>query len=203
MTASSYGPRNAPQFADGDAPDVAVNPTQVAAYAAKVGNRRVGTTAERTAATGLDVWEGLEWEDTTDGCTYKYIAAAWHLYSRLVTSYTPTLTNCTLGTGGTMIGDYSISGGVVNGWVEIVLGTGAGITGVFYVDLPVAPDTSHNHIGTCFIVQGTARMLGAVEFDTASRVLLVSSAGVIITTGVPNAWASGHIIRIQFSYPVA
>jgi hypothetical protein len=77
LTATSWGTKNQPQFADGDAPDVALNPSQVADYAAKVGNRRVGTTAERVAATGKDVWEGLVWGDTTLGVDFRYKSGAW------------------------------------------------------------------------------------------------------------------------------
>lgn len=73
MAASTFGPKNEPQFADGDAPDVAVNPTQAAAYAAKLGNRRVDTGANRTTASGKDVWDGLEWYDTTNKGRYEYI----------------------------------------------------------------------------------------------------------------------------------
>lgn len=82
MTASSYGTHGEPRFADGDAPDVALNPTQAAAYAAKVGNRRVGTTAERTAATGLDVWNGLLWYDTDDGSEYQRVSGVWQFRYR-------------------------------------------------------------------------------------------------------------------------
>lgn len=77
MAASSFGTKNEPQYADADAPDLALNPTQVAAYAAKVGNRRIGTTTERLAATGADVWESLIWGDTTEKADYKRIGTAW------------------------------------------------------------------------------------------------------------------------------
>src|SRR5680860_1147468 len=77
MTATSWGPKNEPEFADGDAPDVALNPKQAAAYAGKVGNRRVGTTAERNAAAGNDLWVGLLWGDTTIDAEYKYTDTGW------------------------------------------------------------------------------------------------------------------------------
>lgn len=84
MTASSFGPKGEPEFKDTDAPDVALNPTQVARYAGLVGNRRVGTTAQRNVAlsesVGLQtpgVWEGLEWRDTTDGNVYVLSSGTW------------------------------------------------------------------------------------------------------------------------------
>lgn len=80
MTASSFGPRGEPEFKDGDAPDVALNPTQAAKYAALVGNRRIGTTAQRNAAltesvslTTPGVWEGLKWLDTNEKAEYTLL----------------------------------------------------------------------------------------------------------------------------------
>jgi len=77
MAVDTWGAKNQPQFLDAGAPDIAVDPNAVADYAAKVGNRRVGTTAERTAAAGADLWEGLIWHDTTDGIEYKRLSGAW------------------------------------------------------------------------------------------------------------------------------
>ncbi|WP_152970154.1 hypothetical protein [Frigoribacterium sp. RIT-PI-h] len=73
------GSKNQPQFLDGGAPDLATDSNLVSDYAAKVGNRRVGTTAERNAATGKDVWEGLEWHDTTTNKVYSRIGGSWTL----------------------------------------------------------------------------------------------------------------------------
>jgi len=92
VTATSFGTKNEPKFADGDAPDLAVNPTQAAAYAAKVGNRRVGTATERLAATGGDLWVGLTWGDTTDGNEYRYALAGWKIIYEDGAWVTPTLT---------------------------------------------------------------------------------------------------------------
>lgn len=49
------------------------------AFTEKVGNRRVGTTTERNAATGTEVWEGLEWADTTEDRVYIYLDGGWVL----------------------------------------------------------------------------------------------------------------------------
>lgn len=73
MAADSHGDKNEPQYAGSGIPQDAADLTEVAAYAAKVGNRRVGTTDQRNAAIGTsDVWEGLEWYDTTDDNTYLW-----------------------------------------------------------------------------------------------------------------------------------
>lgn len=70
--------KNEPQYAGTGAPADAADLTEVAAYAALVGNRKVGTTAQRTATTGTaEAWDGLLWGDTTDGFEYKYKSGAW------------------------------------------------------------------------------------------------------------------------------
>ncbi len=53
--------------------------TEIAAYAAEVGNRRVGTTAQRNAAVTEEngTWEGLIWGDTTDGNEYRFTSGSW------------------------------------------------------------------------------------------------------------------------------
>jgi hypothetical protein len=71
------GPKNEPHFAETGAPEIGTDTTLVATYAAKVGNRRVGTTLERTNAAGKDVWEGLEWWDTTLKVAFIYLSSAW------------------------------------------------------------------------------------------------------------------------------
>lgn len=78
------GSHNQPQFLTNGAPELGVDENLVADYAAKVGNRRVGTTAERVAATGKDVWDGLVWGDTTDGLEYKYHGSQWTFFGGLV-----------------------------------------------------------------------------------------------------------------------
>jgi hypothetical protein len=40
----------------------------------KMGNHRADTTTARNAASGIDVFDGLLWDDTTDGFTYRYIS---------------------------------------------------------------------------------------------------------------------------------
>ena len=77
LSSESSGPKNQPYFAANGAPEIDVDPGLVADYAAKVGNRRVGTTAERNAAAGKDLWESLIWGDTSDGNEYKRTGSAW------------------------------------------------------------------------------------------------------------------------------
>jgi hypothetical protein len=78
MAADSHGDKNEPQYAGSGVPQDAADLTEVAAYAAKVGNRKVGTVDLRNAAIGTaEAWEGLEWYDLTDGNIYLYVGGGW------------------------------------------------------------------------------------------------------------------------------
>lgn len=77
---TANGPHNQPRFDVNDDADFAADMTTVSDYAAKVGNIRVGPTTDRTSASGLDVWEGLWWSDTTDGLMYRYTGTSWIPY---------------------------------------------------------------------------------------------------------------------------
>lgn len=91
MAASSFDPQDGhPIFADGDAPDVARNPTEVAEYAAKVGNRLIGTTAQREAYQYGR--EGVSWYDTTANRLYTHNGTAF-IGEKLRQSGTHTITN--------------------------------------------------------------------------------------------------------------
>lgn len=88
MARDSSGTKNEPQYAGTGAPADAADLTEVAAFAAFTGNRKIGPTTGtatgpggantgRTTSTGADVWEGLMWRDTTDGKVYEYRSGAW------------------------------------------------------------------------------------------------------------------------------
>lgn len=76
MASSSLNPvTGAPIFLDGDAPDPAVNPTEVAAYAASVGNHGNGTQAERDAYPYAR--KGFTWSNNTTGDVDIHTGTAW------------------------------------------------------------------------------------------------------------------------------
>lgn len=85
-----YGPRGGPRFRDGGAPDLAVDSNLLSEQIELVGNRKVGTKAQREAAirttsstdAPAQVWDGLEWFDTTEKQTYERIDGSWQRASR-------------------------------------------------------------------------------------------------------------------------
>lgn len=77
MAADSRGPKNEPQYAGGGAPADAADLTELGAFTALMGNRRVGTTAERQSLKSNELWFGLEWFDTDVGVPMMYTGSAW------------------------------------------------------------------------------------------------------------------------------
>lgn len=71
------GPHNQPRWDVNDEADFAADLTEVSEFAAKVGNTRVGTTNQRNATAGADLWEGLRWYDTTTDLVYTYNGSGW------------------------------------------------------------------------------------------------------------------------------
>lgn len=76
MAVDSYDPTTGhPIFLDTGAPDVGVDPTEVAEYAAKVGTRLIGPTAEREAYEYGRL--GLGWFDTSEEREYLHNGSGW------------------------------------------------------------------------------------------------------------------------------
>ena len=123
------GTKNQPQFLDGGAPDLANDNNILANYTAKVGNRRVGTTAERNAAAGKDVWEGLEWFDSTLDRAYTYRSGSWRMQADYGYREASTAANGVIGVShqlGVVPGSVQITGGGVGpipGRLTFVIGS--------------------------------------------------------------------------------
>jgi hypothetical protein len=113
----SSGPKNEPQYATSGVPADAADLTELGAYAATVGNRKVGTTSQRTALSGADVWEGLDYWDTTLNVLFRYRSGAWtQVYA-----------------GTNLIIPTTVAGGTVNaaGKVSFSSATNLSVDGVF------------------------------------------------------------------------
>jgi len=74
---AAKGNRGQPTFPTNEAPDLGVDEEAVSNFAAVVGTRRVGTTAERNALIAPELFVGLAWGDTTDGAEHKYLSGGW------------------------------------------------------------------------------------------------------------------------------
>ena len=131
-------------------------------------------------------------------------------------SWTPTLTNITLGAGGTITGAYTQIGKYVAARLSIVLGTAGALTGTALFTLPV---TSVSYPGTA-----TAQPLGWAEMldvgvkqyaglvvwasTTTAGVAVQDSSGTYLSTAgtsatVPFTFGVGDEINCQFFYEAA
>lgn len=72
MAVDEYGSKNQPLFDGTKAGNTAADENAISNYAALVGNRKVGTGAQRRALTGGDVWDGLEFYETDSGDSFIY-----------------------------------------------------------------------------------------------------------------------------------
>lgn len=77
MALDSYGAQNQPLFSETGAPQIGTDLSLISNYAAEVGNRKVGTTAQRNALTGADRWTGLAFWDTTLNYEFIWDGSAW------------------------------------------------------------------------------------------------------------------------------
>jgi len=134
------------------------------------------------------------------------------------TSYTPTLTNLTLGNG-TLTASYNQTGKTV--WVDFkfVLGSTSAVTGVPRFTLPVTANskyssTQNNFIGHVWIEDsGVSNYFGASTIATstgmgATDIYVQNAAGTYLTlTGITNlipfTWGTADYITARVSYEAA
>jgi hypothetical protein len=187
MAYSSLDPTTGqPVFLDSDAPDPAVNPSQVAAYAAQVGTRLIGTTAERTAYSYAR--EGLCWFDTTLDQEFIYNGSGWVSVFAYDTGWiTPTLgTNWSTYAGETP--KYRKLGGILflSGRCS---GTAAAGTTIF--TLP----TGFRHS------VGYTQMVWQAHSDGGTQTMIVESDGDVVIASNAGTTRQG-VSLAAISYPV-
>lgn len=208
MASSSNDPTTgAPVFLDADAPDPAVNPTEVAAFAASVGTRLTGTTAQRTAYTYAR--EGLEWYDTTVDAVYLHNGTGWVLWHKRWAAYTPTLTN--VSGAPALTARYCVASGIVHVRFTVLL-NGANFGTAPKVSLPVtaAAVMPYERAGDAVYLDasGPAFIEGMLYLDTTETVYFATK--VVATTAIstaqavsatsPFTWVAGDIVTARFSY---
>jgi hypothetical protein len=215
----SFGTKNQPQYAATGAPADAADLSELANYAALVGNRKVGTHSQRTALAGGDIWPGLRFFETDtlieflteDGSAWKPWESDW-------ITWVPTLTNLSVGTGGgaTSSHQYRYIAGRVHLMGRMVLGTsGASVGAIPTVTLPVtraALKVKYDALPGAvnfFDVSTDTPWLGAAASDGAStsafRFFPVNSSVIGSAVGATNpfTFAAGDTIVYELSYEPA
>lgn len=166
------------------------------------GNVRSGTTPERDAIPGAQLYEGALFVNTSTDAIEKYDAdyQAWRVLMTDRKIYFPTVSNLTLGQGGQASGTYAVTGGVCHYWITVTLGTGAAATGTIQLGLPFDSDFVHKDVGTFLALNGNSRVMGAAGLQTASRIFLLSTSNVFMSDAAPWAWGGGCEIRAHGSF---
>lgn len=142
-----------------------------------------------------------------------YSGSAWGnlIWPDAWIAYTPTLTNITLGSGGTSAFFYQRVGKAVNVRGRITLGATGALTGVATFTLPVNSILSDQFwdFGAILNDSGTTFYPGVVRVGTSTATVLATNAAATYTTAVntsatiPFTWASSDVINVGFTYESA
>jgi hypothetical protein len=167
------------------------------------------TSVARDAAITAPVEGMVAYLEDTNIYTF-YNGTAWGnlLWGDAWIAYTPTLSNITLGSGGTSAFFYQRVGKMVNVRGRITLGTSGALTGVATFTLPsnaISSDQFWNS-GCVLNDSGTTFYPGMVRVGTSTATVLALNAAGTYTTAVntsaiiPFTWAINDVINVGFSY---
>lgn len=180
---------------------------QIQNIGAGVSTITAGTaTVSTTASLALAQNQGgiLYFTSTSAAIFFGFASSSTSTYS----SWTPTLTNITLGNG-TMTGRYTQIGKFVNASLKLVFGTTTSVSGVMNFSLPTGASSANTAPNTMI---GTMRMLDSGVANYAGLVQLTSSSAIVLTAinvngtyatyeqfnaTTPFAW--GNLDEIEFS----
>jgi hypothetical protein len=146
-------------------------------------------------------------QDTNEFCVYD--GSAWRLYNTSWTAYTPTLTNVTLGTGGSVVGYYTTAGKLTIVNVYITLGTASfSVSGIITASLPTnrAYASTARFTGTTRMAAGGTTYPGSVIASGGNMQVYAHNASgtylsVTATSAtIPNTWAASNTCLIQAIY---
>lgn len=167
-----------------------------------------GGTGEKTLAEGQ-----LCYVEASPKRYQVYDGTSWQDFDVAGTSYTPTLTNITLGNG-SVSGSYYRLGKYVFGGVSFNFGTTTSISGLMGFSLPFTADTSSNnysstqvlisdvgttvYIGLGYIGGSGARMDIYAQAANATYLLYAGTSSTI-----PMTWANTDGLFLSFYYKAA
>lgn len=146
---------------------------------------------------------------TSTGAFTIYNGTAWQnmLFASAWIAYTPTLTNITLGSGGTSAFYYQVVGKTINVRGKITLGTTGALTGAATFTLPVNSILADQFFGNATLQDtGVAFYQGQVRVMTSTGIVYAVNAGgthsVLTQTSatIPFIWASPDVIYVNFDY---
>jgi hypothetical protein len=186
MAADSYGPKNEPNFSSDGAPSDAADLTQIAEYAANVGNRKAGLNSVRIALTGADMWEGLEFLETDTGQTFRVIGGAWQAVGVRLKGVTPYTSGQWATTSNTV---FSTTVAVVAGhWYKIDVNVMAGqvsVTGTPNLNITVGTTVLDR------LTAGVAFTVGEVASPLIGFSMWQATSTTTVVFGVTGSTSGG------------
>ena len=215
MARDTSGDKNEPQYDPNGIPADAADLTEVAAYAALVGNSKVLTNAERVALAGKDRWVGMTVYCPDTDVLWRYKAAGWSIMQSGWAAWTPTVTGLTVGNGNlrTMWRQIDKLAEII---VEFTAGSSSAATAVVGFTLPTPPVdlTLHRHFGEGLIRIGVGhfpiqpRMAGSATFSLATSQVTTGTTvrvGDNVSNSFPTSgsWASVASFYAHGTYEVA
>jgi hypothetical protein len=176
-------------------------------FADEVGNRIVGTFADRNASTRT-YKAGTLYVETDTGDTYLRVSNAWKLQTSPWKDFTPAYVGWSGFT--TQYAKIRRSPGLTEVRYSAV-GTASAAVADMQFKLPDAPASwvlDTDPVGTClFIDTSTAqRFLGALlKQNDNARLFIVGASGLTqgTTASSPLPWTSGDVIKVNLAYATA
>ena len=164
--------------------------------------------AARAAQTGM-VEGDIGYQSDTN-IYYFYTGTVWKAWDSDWITYTPTLTNVTLGTGSATQYRYRYTGGVVEVDFSIRLGTGGSFTGSPTMTLPVSAvalrHSSMTYDGVASATNAAGNIYPISVLASGTSVTTVAfwttttGAYAQVTAIVPHTWALNSVIQGKFRY---
>lgn len=160
----------------------------------------IPTATDAEITTGTETAKFITPKELADATVGKLGAVA--------TTFTPTFTNVTKGTGGTLGGAYIQIGKYICGHAWFVFGTGSSV-GQAELVLPVTPSAgyatftpigivTYDDSGTLF--NGRIYSAGYMSVDTVSGSRIIHNN---VGSTAPFTWATGDRIKVSFEYLAA
>lgn len=142
--------------------------------------------------------------DVPDAADLNTIAGSWD-------TFTVTLTNLTVGTGGSTIGRYKKVGRSILYFVQVTLGTSPSVSGEIRFDLPEAAQAAGNGVHTVQMQDdsaNTAYVGFASQTTTYVGLRAMNASGTYVTltttsSTVPMTWAVSDFFRCRGVYEAA
>lgn len=178
------------------------------------------TVSEYTSANGVTI-DGLNIKDSALNTNNSVPNNAWNNTgvfgsSWALANFTPSLTNWTIGTGGSAAttAKYVQMGKMVFVRIKSVLGTsGQSVSGEPTFNLPVTASSNYANldaVNICWLQAASTGYTGYFRLTstTTCKIVVMVSSGTYVSDGVisstvPNTWAAGDLFTGMFMYEAA